>query len=90
MLNRKLNGWDSENSDSNMGSGYKGAEPVYGYESRKERSRSSYGGYDYPSSTRSTVHLHDSDYEYNAPKGNSSNYIVDFEMPMAKVFKDCI
>ena len=43
MLNRKLNGWDSENSDSNMGSGYKGAEPVYGYESKEERSTSSYG-----------------------------------------------
>ena len=61
-----------------MGSGYRGAEPAYGYGSRQERNIPSYGRYNYPSSNRSTVHIDDSDYEYTAPKGNSSNYIVDF------------
>ena len=53
------------NSDSNTGSGYRGAEPAYGYGSGQGRSTSSYGSYD------------DSDYEYAAPKAKSSNYIVD-------------
>ena len=62
------------NSDSSTESDYRDAEPAYGYGSRHERSTSSYGSYDYPSSTRST---NDCDYVYTAPKGNSSNYIVD-------------
>ena len=65
------------NSDSNTGGGYRGAEPAYGYGSGEGRSTSSYRSYDRPSSTRSAVHLDQSDYEYTAPKGKSSNYNVD-------------